>query len=231
MQYVYAQRKGQPQIIGPQLIRRNVSSWKRNFFFYFIALPSFGLGFQHRFCYCILNLSWYYAVLLSPAVTVSQPCSLIFLQNFSFGYSTPLHKVLSNRTAALLLDTLTPVSQRLHLTRIIHFLFFCVFFFHLSSALQPHGLHKTLWSGDERRTTDSVEEGARKVHWYRIATSVMDLGSCLWQRKQSAVSCWANGLPSCAKACKRRGKGERLLIWVRCWIVFLSPLLSCSVEK
>lgn len=99
------------------------------FFFYFIALPSFGLGFQHRFCYCILNLSWYYAVLLSPAVTVSQPCSLIFLQNFSFGYSTPLHKVLSNQTAALLLDTLTPVSQRLHLTRIIHFLFFCVFFF------------------------------------------------------------------------------------------------------
>lgn len=109
------------------------------FFFYFIALPSFGLGFQHRFCYCILNLSWYYAVLLSPAVTVSQPCSLIFLQNFSFGYSSPLHKVLSNRTAALLLDTLTPVSQRLHLTRIIQFLFFWFFFspIQCSAATRP----------------------------------------------------------------------------------------------
>lgn len=124
MQYVYTQRKSEPQVIGPQLIRRNLSSLKRNCFFYFIALPSFDPGFEHRFCCCILNLSRYYAVLLSPAVTVSQPCSLIFLQNFSFGYSTPLHKVLSNGNAALLLGTLTSVSQRLHLTRIILFLFF-----------------------------------------------------------------------------------------------------------
>lgn len=119
--------EGQATSNRPSVNQKKSILSEEELFFYFIALPSFDPGFEHRFCCCILNLSRYYAVLLSPAVTVSQPCSLIFLQNFSFGYSTPLHKVLSNGNAALLLGTLTSVSQRLHLTRIILFLFF--FFF------------------------------------------------------------------------------------------------------
>lgn len=55
MQYIDSQKKNQSQVIASQLIRRNLSFWKKDYFILF--LPTFGPGFQNRFHYWILNLS------------------------------------------------------------------------------------------------------------------------------------------------------------------------------